>query len=180
VHGNRLGPQDYSSRVGYRPPARWYAWLNAHLGAVLGRLGLLPPDVVSLEVVGRTSGAVRRTLVVLTRHRGSTYLVALAGESQWVRNVRAADGHAVLRRGSAHPVRLVEIAMADRPPVLAAYLSQAERRGGRNARARQAESYFGLPSRPSTDDLAGVAAYYPVFLVHEDAPAHGSRRGGTR
>lgn len=171
----RLGPQDYSARVAYRAPSRWYAWLNRHLGGALARVGLVPSDVVSLDVVGRRSGATRRTLVVLTHHRGSAYLVALAGESQWVRNVRAADGHAVLRRRSAHPVVLEELPEEDRPPVLAAYLAQAAGRGGAGSSARQAESYFGLPPHPTADDLARIAGYYPVFRVHSPAPTDRDR-----
>jgi hypothetical protein len=167
----RLGPQDYSKRVAYRAPSRWYAWLNRRLGAGLARLGLVPQDVVSLEVVGRTSGTTRRTLVVRTHLRGSAYLVALAGESQWARNVRAAGGHATLRRRRAHPVWLEEIAEGDRAPVLAAYLVQAEHRGGERSSARQADSYFGLPPHPTPDDLARIAPYYPVFRIHSSTAA---------
>lgn len=158
--------------MAYRAPSRWYAWLNRRLGAALARLGLMPADVVSLEVVGRTSGTTRMTLVVGTRDEGGTYLVALAGESQCVRNVRAAGGHAVLRRGSAHPVWLEEVTADQRTPILAACLTQAERRAGERASARQAESYFGLPPHPTSDDLAldRIAAYYPVFRVHSLAP----------
>lgn len=163
---SRPGPQSYSSRVPYRPPARWYAWLNHHLGAVLARLGLLPSGVVSLEVTGRRSGATRRTLVVLTDHQDSTYLVALAGDSQWVRNVRAAGGRAVLRRRAAHPVLLEELDVEHRAPIILAYLAQAERRGGQRSRARQAETYFGLEPQPTIADVEGIASYYPVFRVH--------------
>lgn len=162
----RLGPQDYSARVPYRAPSRWYAWLNHHLGAGLARLGLMPPEVVSLEVLGRNTGKTRRTLVVRTHHRGNAYLVALAGEAQWVRNVRAADGRAVLRRRAAHPVRLEELSVHERPPVLAAYLEQAAGRGGHRSGARQAESYFGLGPNPTLSDLEQIATYYPVFRMH--------------
>ncbi|WP_193315428.1 nitroreductase/quinone reductase family protein [Nostocoides sp. F2B08] len=155
--------------MAYRSPARWYAWLNHHLGAALARLGLLPSGVVALEVTGRRSGTTRRTLVVLTDHDGDTYLVALAGESQWVRNVRAASGHAVLRRRAAHPVRLEELDAEHRAPVILAYLAQAERRGGQRSRALQAESYFGLDPEPTVADVEAIASYYPVFRVHPAA-----------
>lgn len=35
---------------------------------------------------------IRKTNLVLLEHDGEGYLVALAGESEWVRNVRAAGG----------------------------------------------------------------------------------------
>lgn len=101
--------------------------------------------------------------------------MALAGESQWVRNVRAAGGHATLRRRSAHPVWLEELAADERTPIIAAYLAQAERRGGERAGARQAESYFGLAPHPATDDLDRIARYYPVFRVHSPAPTRRDR-----
>src|SRR4051812_49605477 len=51
-----------------------------------------------LVVVGRTSGQVRTTVVNLLDLDGRQYLVAPRGNTQWVRNVRAA-GRAELRLG---------------------------------------------------------------------------------
>lgn len=84
-------PQDYSARVAYRPPKGWYRRLN-WLGVLLTSTGLAPRDAVTLQVRGRVSGKPRRIPVLRTHHDGDDYLVALAGESQWVRNVRAAGG----------------------------------------------------------------------------------------
>jgi hypothetical protein len=89
-----LKPQDFSARTAYRPPAAYYRRINTPLGVLLTSVGFAPRDAVTLEVRGRTSGKVRRTPVLRTRCRGDDYLVSLAGESQWVRNVRAADGRA--------------------------------------------------------------------------------------
>lgn len=127
-----MGPQEYSTCTTYRPPKAWYRRLN-RLGVVLTSLGLAPRDAVTLEVRGRRSGKVRRTPVLRTRHNGADHLVALAGESQWVRNVRAAGGHAVIRRRRAHHVRLEELGPAERGDIIAAYLcaGPAERRRGR-------------------------------------------------
>src|SRR5262245_35891408 len=51
-----------------------------------------------LEVRGRTSGEVRTTVVNLLTVDGVRYLVAPRGETQWVRNLRAA-GTGTLRVG---------------------------------------------------------------------------------
>jgi glyoxylase-like metal-dependent hydrolase (beta-lactamase superfamily II) len=67
----------------YRPPPRWYARLQ-WLGFALTWLGLSPRCVVTLEVPGRRSGVIRRTNLMLLEHDGERYLVALAGESEWV------------------------------------------------------------------------------------------------
>ncbi len=160
-----LGPQDYTARTAYRPPSRAYAWLNRHLGVRLARRGWTPGGVASLEVPGRSSGRLRCTPVVVTRHLGRDHLVAIAGEAHWVRNVRANGGRAVLRRGRALPVVLRELPVGQRPPVIAAYLDQAERRGGAASARRQAEHYFGLGLHATPEDIAGVADRYPVFRV---------------
>jgi hypothetical protein len=51
-----------------------------------------------LEVPGWRSGEIRRNALVMASHNGDDYLVALAGESEGVRNVRSADGHVVMGR----------------------------------------------------------------------------------
>lgn len=157
-------PQDYSARTEYRPPAGWYRRLN-WLGVRLTSLGLAPRDAVTLQVRGRTSGRSRRVAILRTRYQGEDYLVALAGESQWVRNVRAASGEAVIRRRGARHVRLEEVAPADRPDIIAEYLHAGRRRSGAEANANQARFYFGLDPDPSIDDIRAIVENYPVFRV---------------
>jgi hypothetical protein len=162
-----MQPQDYSARQTYRPPARWYRRLN-WLGVALGMIGLVPRGVVVLEVRGRTSGRLRRVPIVRTSRAGADYLVSLAGESQWVRNVRAADGRAVVRRGRARPVRLEEVAEPDRADVIAAYIEAGRARGGDRTAENQATSYFGIPPDADLRDIEAIAAHYPVFRITYD------------
>lgn len=162
-----MDPQDYSARSAYRPPARWYRRLN-HVGVPLTSLGLAPRDAVTLEVVGRTTGRVRRIPILRTPYRGHDYLVSLSGEAQWVRNVRAAAGRAVVRRRGRRTVRLVEVPVAQRPPVIAEYLRRGAQRGGDAAAAKQARYYFGLGANPTLTDIAAVADHYPVFRIAHD------------
>jgi hypothetical protein len=49
----------------------------------------------------------------------------LGEEAQWVRNVRASSGKAVLRSGGYEEVQLEEIPAAQRGPLLKAYLHAA-------------------------------------------------------
>jgi hypothetical protein len=112
--------------------------------------------------------------ILRTRHQGADYLVALAGESQWVRNVRAAHGRAIIRRRGAREVHLEELAPADRPEIIAEYLRTGRRRSGPEASAKQARSYFGLDPEPSMDDIRGIVENYPVFRV--DYLARSNRR----
>lgn len=160
-----MNPQDYSSRTAYRPPAGWYRRLNTSLGVLVTSLGLAPRDAVTLEVRGRRSGTPRRTPILRTRWQDEDYLVALAGESEWVRNVRAAGGAAVLRRRGARPVHLVELPPEERPAVIAEYLRRGVERSGRKAAEKQARLYFGVSPDPSAEEIRAVAPYYPVFRV---------------
>lgn len=159
-----MKPQDYSARTAYRPPSGWYRRLN-WLGVLLTSVGLAPRNAVTLEVRGRRSGKLRRVPILRTRFHAEDHLVALAGESQWVRNVRAAQGHAVIRRGRARRVRVEELPPADRPEVIAEYLRAGRRRSGAEANAKQARYYFGLGPDASIEDIRGIADNYPVFRI---------------
>ena len=159
-----MNPQDYSARTAYRPPAPWYRRLN-RIGVPLTSLGLAPRDAVTLEVPGRSSGKPRRVPILRTTYRGADYLVALAGQAQWVRNVRAARGHAVIRRRGARQVHLEEIASEDRAAVIAEYLRAGLRRSGAEDGAKQARYYFGLQPNPTTEAIRAIAGNYPVFRI---------------
>jgi deazaflavin-dependent oxidoreductase (nitroreductase family) len=87
----------------------------------------------TLLVPGRSSGQVQRVPVIPVEHDGARYLVSTRGESNWVRNLRAA-GRAELKRGSTtEAVRATELPVDERPPVIAAY---------RPAAGREVEKYF--------------------------------------
>lgn len=159
-----MDPQNYAARTDYRPPAGWYQRLNG-IGAPVISLGLAPRDAVILEVAGRTSGKIRKTPILRTDHEGNDYLIALAGESQWVRNVRAAAGRAAIRRRQRQSVALHELPVEKRTPVIAAYLDAAIERSGEKSAARQAQHYFGLGLRPSPSEIEAIAGFYPVFRI---------------
>ncbi|MHC3368470.1 nitroreductase/quinone reductase family protein [Rhodococcus aetherivorans] len=166
----------YGGAGRYRPPPLVYARLQ-WLGHALTRLRLSPRYVVTLEVPGRRSGVVRRTNLVLLDHDGAQYLLSLAGQSQWARNVGAAGGRAMLARGRRRrAVTLVEVPVADRAGLLRAYLLRGGRQPGNRRIAREADMYFGLAGAPTLEELAAVAPRYPVFRVTDSGqPAHQTR-----
>ncbi|WP_250556195.1 nitroreductase/quinone reductase family protein [Pseudonocardia lacus] len=122
---------------------------------LIGRWGLLPSRLVSLEVVGRRSGRVVSLPLVPVRLDGEVYLVSMLGEANWVRNVRAAGGEAVLEHGRRDAVRLLELPVEQRAPIIARYLELAP--GGRPH----------LPVRRGAPlaEIAAVADAIPVFRV---------------
>jgi len=164
VLGGLGAPVDYSRRTAYRRPPFLYRHLQ-WLGVLLAARGWVPAYVVMLEVRGRRTGRIRRALLVRTVHEGRSYLVALAGESQWVRNVRAAGGRALTRRGRAQRVLLVEVPPGHRPAIIRAYLRDRDGRIG--SRAREARSYFGLGADPYLEEIRPIADHYPVFEIVE-------------
>jgi len=103
--------------------------------------------------------------ILRTRHRGSDYLVSLAGQSQWVKNLRAADGYALLHRRGARRIRAVEVPLAERAEVIAAYLDAGRARSGAEGELKQARYYFGLDQNPSIERIREIADYYPVFRI---------------
>src|SRR5262245_28223541 len=92
-------------RLFYRDwrPTRFGRWVNRVQGVLAG-IGLPPSFQVVLEVRGRASGVTRGTPVVIATLNGQRYLVSMLGEgSDWVKNVDAAHGEAVIRHGRRRP-----------------------------------------------------------------------------
>ncbi len=110
--------------------------------AALYALGVAPNYLVTLEVRGRRSGRTVALPLVMVVLGGERYLVSMLGEgANWVRNVRTAGGDAALRHGSREEVRLEELAVDRRAPVLKTYLGRAP-----NARAHLPNSKYAPPA----------------------------------
>src|SRR5579862_1796398 len=78
--------------------------------AALAAAGLSPARLVRLEVRGRRSGRTISFPVVVADYEGEHYLVSMLGESaNWVANVRAAGGDAVMSHRRRRAVHLEEI-----------------------------------------------------------------------
>ena len=70
-----------------------------------------------LVVRGRTTRQPQRVPVIPVEHEGERYLVSTRGESEWVRNIRAAAGGEI----DGQAFRAVEIPVEQREPIIAAY-----------------------------------------------------------
>ncbi|MBX9388155.1 nitroreductase/quinone reductase family protein [Streptomonospora nanhaiensis] len=141
---------------------RWTAALYAR--------GVAPDHLVALEVAGRRTGRAVTVPLVMAAVDGGRYLVSMLGEDvNWVRNVRAAGGAAAILHGRRERVRLEEVPVGERAPVLRAYLRRA-----RNARAH-------LPVRADAPlaEFARAARAVPVFRVLRAAEGE-AEPGGTR
>lgn len=88
-------------------------------------LGFAP----TLAVRGRKSGAWRTTPVMPLKMDNVTYLVSPRGETDWVRNLRAAGEGELRRFTRTRAFRAAEIARADRTRFVEAYKRRWARAG---------------------------------------------------
>ena len=142
-----------------RRPTRLGHWVSQMFcwGA---RAGLTPESWVSLEVRDRRSGRMRADAVVVATVGGSRHIVSMFGTiSDWVQNVEAAHGDAVVYHASPVRVRLVLVPPEERAPVLKEYVRMAS--SGRK--------HFPLPVGAPLADFAAIAARYPVYRIEPAA-----------
>ena len=136
-------------------PTRLGRWVNRFWCSWSG-LGLPPRFLAALEVSGRTSGRRRSNPVVIATVEGKRYLVSMLGSgSDWVKNVEAAHGNAVIRQGRRRRVQLVAVPPEQRAPVLREYLRIAS--SGRQ--------HFPLPVGAPLSDFEAIAGRYPVYRI---------------
>lgn len=124
--------------------------------AAIYALGVAPNYLVVLEVRGRRSGRTIALPLVMVIVGEERYLVSMLGEDvNWVRNVRAVGGNVTLRHGRREEVRLEEVVVDRRAPVLKTYLKRAP-----NARA-----HLPVSEDVPLADFEPVASRFPVFRV---------------
>jgi F420H(2)-dependent quinone reductase len=136
--------------------------------AIAHSAGIWPSRLATLEVPGRRTGRTISFPVVIADHEGERYLVAMLGENtNWVRNVRAADGRVLLRHGRREAVRLEDVDPAARPPILRRYL----------ACAPGARPHIPVDRHASLEEFEQIAPQIPVFRVTTEEQAAGRAPG---
>ena len=130
--------------------------------AAFGSSGVTANYLVTLEVKGRKSGRRISLPLVMLIMDGQRYLVSMLGEDvDWVRNVRAAGGRAVLRHGRREEVQLQEVPVGQRAPLLKVYLQ----------RAPGARPHIAIDKDAPLSEFEKIAAAVPVFRVVEGGVA---------
>jgi deazaflavin-dependent oxidoreductase (nitroreductase family) len=139
---------------GQRP--NWIAKLLGRWWAVVASSGVTSNYLMTLEVTGRKSGRTISLPVVVAIVDGQRYLVSMLGENaQWVHNVRAAGGRAVLCSGCREVVHLEEVPAHQRGPILKTYLQ----------RAPGARPHVPVNKNASVAEFEKIATTFPVFRV---------------
>jgi deazaflavin-dependent oxidoreductase (nitroreductase family) len=136
-------------------------WVTRHAAPFLNllmRTGISVWGSRVLEHKGRRSGQLHHIPVNLLTVGADDYLVSPRGETEWVRNVRAADGQLVLilgRRRSPHTA--VEVPVADRTEILRSYL--------RRWKFEVGMFFEGVGPDSTEEEFAAIAARHPVFVL---------------
>jgi deazaflavin-dependent oxidoreductase (nitroreductase family) len=103
-------------------------YLRPSWGArVIGRrmAKLFARSVLStLAVRGRTTGRWRKVPVVVLDHGNQRYLMAAGGATEWSRNLRVAGSGRLTRKGRTEEFDSVEVPVAERAPLIEAYLAK--------------------------------------------------------
>jgi len=156
--GSAMKSTNKPTSVYQQPP-----WIMRHLFdpltlLLVGKLGMNDHNGTRvLEVKGRKSGVWRATPVRVLEIDGKRYVVAMYGETGWVKNIRV-QGSGRLRLGShITEFRAVEIADKEKLGVLRAYLKR----------------YWSLVAQMTTltspdapdEELAKEAPMHPVFRL---------------
>lgn len=138
----------------------WIAKILNRVQAAVAARNATSNGVVALEVVGRKSGRTISFPLVMVTIGGQRYLVSMLGENtQWVRNVRAAGGKAILQSGGREHVRLDEIPVDQRAHILKAYLQLAD----------GARPHVPVDKDAPIAEFQKIAGTIPVFrLVSDD------------
>ena len=144
----------------YRRPGWFTQNVFNRLVAGFTRAGVSVKGSRVLEVRGRKSGEPRRVPVNLLDHLGELYLVAPRGETEWVRNVRAAGGRLTLILGrKRQDLVATEIDDSEKVPLLREYL--------RRWKSEVGVFFDGVGPASSDSEIAAIAGKHPVFrLAH--------------
>jgi deazaflavin-dependent oxidoreductase (nitroreductase family) len=127
----------------------------------LQRIGIAFGSMQLLTVVGRRTGKPRTFPIAVLPLAGSRYIVQAFPNAAWVANARAADTVTLTRGRRSSTVRLVEVPVEERGPLLREAVetqpSSAARRLVTN----------GLAAAPTPDAVAAAADRIAVFHIEK-------------
>ncbi len=151
------GTTDSMTGNHYKAPGRVTRSIVNPLISGLVKLGVPLKGAGVLSVRGRTTGEWRSVPVNPLSFDGDQFLVAPRGETQWVKNMRAAGGGRIRRGRRTQEFTAVEVEDAEKTPVLRAYLQEW---------AWEVGAFFdGVGADSSDEQLAAIALNHPIFRI---------------
>ena len=136
-------------------------WLTKHLFnslvAFVTSRGLSVRGSRLLVVRGRKSGHIRTTPVNPVEIGGTRYLVAPRGETEWVRNLRAARGGELRLGRQREPIGVEEVPDDAKAPILREYV--------RRWKLETGQFFDGVTAESPEAELRRIAAHHPVYKI---------------
>jgi deazaflavin-dependent oxidoreductase (nitroreductase family) len=120
------------------------------------RLGVPVGPMALLTVPGRKSGELRTTPIAIDEVDGQRWLIAPFGHVNWVRNLRAAGGGTITRRGRTERIVAIELSSKDAAPVLKSAITRGP---------SFIKSYFDVTPESSVEEFEREASRHPVFRL---------------
>ena len=127
----------------------------------------MPRRWVTLEVVGRATGKLKRFPLGMATQGGHSYLISMLGyDCNWVKKVQAAHGEVSIRHRRTRACRLIEVSVEQRAPLIKLYLQQVP----------GARPHIRVDRHADVVEFEKVAPITPVFLVlgRDESPPIGS------
>jgi deazaflavin-dependent oxidoreductase (nitroreductase family) len=125
----------------------------------LQRIGVAFGPMELLTVPGRRTGRPRTFPIAVIPLTGGRYIMQAFPNAAWVANVRAADTVTLTRGRRSRTVRLVEVPVEERRPLLREVVASQP------ASAAQRLVTNGLATAPTPDAVAAAADRIAVFRV---------------
>lgn len=139
----------------YRKPD-WFTKNVFNRAVVLmTRAGVSVSGTRILRVRGRKSGRWHSYPLVLLTCEGKQNVVSPRGMTQWVRNLRAADGGELVLGGTVQPFKAVELSDEEKIPILRAYLKRFD----------VGALFQGVSADSPEEELKRIAPNHPVFRI---------------
>ena len=147
------------AEVAYKKPD----WFTAHVMNPLlkgiHRLGISVQGSQTLAIRGRKSGEVRTNPVNPFVLDGKTYLLSPRGNTQWVRNLRAA-GEGELRSGrKVRHFRATEVPDSEKLPLMRLYMDKW---------AWEVKGFMGIEADAPDEEVERVLPDRPAFSLNFD------------
>jgi deazaflavin-dependent oxidoreductase (nitroreductase family) len=138
-------------------------WFTAHavnpLLKGLHRLGIGVQGSQTLAVRGRKSGEIRTNPVNPFEIDGRTYLLAPRGNTQWVRNLRAA-GVGELRSGrKKRHFHAEEVPDSEKLPLMRLYMDKW---------SWEVKGFLGIDAKASDEEIERILPDHPAFSLTFD------------
>lgn len=130
--------------------------LNGVIRVLVGTLGVPLPRCAVLRVHGRNSSKLREVPLLIGHHRGSRYLVAPRGNTEWARNLAAAGWGELVRGRRVERITARPVDGPERVAAIAAYLA---------GYGWLTHKLFGLPRKPTRERVAEIAPGHPTFRI---------------